>query len=332
MKKFVAIDIGGTKSSVSLAKEHGGDIEIISKRRFATPQNPRAAADEIFSSAKALFAETGLSLKTFDAIGISCGGIIDAENKIVVSTPVLPYWRDVSLCKELETLLELPAFIENDANACALVEWIFGAGRGTKNMVFLTCGTGIGAGIIINGKIYGGSSGCAGEFGHVRLERSGPVGCGKAGSIEGFCSGYGIGELGKMRALELLQGGRVCGYCRSLSDIAKVDAKLLADAAFAGDKDAREVYAQAGEYLGRGISILCDILNPEAVVVGSVFVRAEKLLRPSMECAMAFEALASAREACRVVPARFDENLGDYAAVSVASEGLKTTVKVQVLV
>lgn len=138
-------------------------------------------------------------------IGISCGGPLDAERGIIQTPPNLPLWKDVPICAILEQQFCIPTRLQNDANACALAEWRFGAGRGTKNMMFITFGTGFGAGLILNGQLYSGTNGNAGEIGHIRLAEYGPSGYGKIGSYEGFCSGSGIAQIGQTMVREALQ-------------------------------------------------------------------------------------------------------------------------------
>lgn len=142
------------------------------------------------------------------SVGISCGGPLDPVRGIIQSPPNLPGWCDVPITEIVRAKTGVPVFLQNDANACALAEWRFGAGRGTQNMVFLTFGTGLGAGIIVNGGILNGASGMAGECGHVRLASDGPVGYGKAGSFEGFCSGGGLARQGREAAEKAILSGR----------------------------------------------------------------------------------------------------------------------------
>ena len=185
-------------------------------------------------------------------------------------------------------------------------------------MVFLTFGTGLGAGLILDGRLYSGIGDTAGECGHIRLAPFGPVGFGKAGSFEGFCSGGGIAQLAAVRVREQLQLGNRVAWCPSPEAIPGLNAKIVGDAAGAGDPLALAVYAECGAYLGRGLAVLIDLLNPELIVIGSVFARSESLLRPAMERSIAEEALPGAAARCRVVPAALGEAIGDYAALALA--------------
>ena len=211
----------------------------------------------------------------------------------------------------------IKANLQNDANACAIAEWKFGAGRGTRNMVFLTFGTGLGAGIIANGQIYAGTNDNGGEVGHIRLSEWGPVGYGKAGSFEGFASVGGIAQMAKLLLKEKFQMGEKVDWCTP-ETLDEVTAKLVAEQAAKGDPLARKVYDTSAMYLGRGLSVIIDILNPEVIVIGSIFARCEDMLRPGMQRVIDAEALPGAARVCKVVPAALGEAIGDYASLSVA--------------
>ena len=161
----------------------------------------------------------------------------------------------------------------------------------------------------------------AGEIGHIRLAEYGPVGYGKQGAVEGFCSGGGIAQIGRTLAMERLQCGKTLPYCKSISDLDTINAKVLAEFAHQGDEVGLEAYRICGEMLGRSLAILVDLLNPEAIVIGSIFTRAEDLIRPHMERVLNAEALSTARSVCRVLPALLGESIGDFAALAVAFEG-----------
>lgn len=177
-------------------------------------------------------------------------------------------------------------------------------------MIFLTFGTGLGAGLILGGRLYSGAHDMAGEAGHVRLAKYGPVGYGKAGSFEGFASGSGIAELGRTRAEEAKQRGKTVSWENDCT------AKGIAECAMSGCHDAIEIYRETGTKLGEGLAILMDILDPDRIVIGGIFPRAEALLRESMEEAVSREAL----NPCPVVPAELKENIGDIAALCLAME------------
>ena len=166
-----------------------------------------------------------------------------------------------------------PPFMENDANACALAEWRWGAGQGCRSMAFLTFGTGLGAGLILDGRLYRGACGMAGELGHWRLSDYGPTGYGKEGSFEGFCSGGGIRQLAEtLAALRERQKGAPVSMGPG-----PLTARVVAQAAGKGDPLALEVLDHVARQLGRGLALLVDLLNPECIVIGSVYARCEGL-------------------------------------------------------
>lgn len=309
---YIGIDIGGTKCAVVKADDNG---QITEKKAFPTESFDKTL-EKILKTSDELTASDKIR-----SIGISCGGPLDSNKGIIMSPPNLPGWDDVHITEILEKRYGAKAYLQNDANACALAEWKFGAGKGASNMVFLTFGTGLGAGLILNGSIYDGTNGLAGEAGHIRLDSFGPVGFGKSGSFEGFCSGGGIAQLGKIKAREALQCGKTASFCKSYEELDNITAKLIAEYADKGFEDAAEIYRISGAYLGKGLSVIVDLLNPEVIVIGSIFARSGHLLTEEMAKIMKKECLAPSLEVCRVVPAKLGDEIGDYAAVSVAIAG-----------
>jgi len=158
----------------------------------------------------------------------------------------------------------------------------------------------------------------AGEIGHVRLAEDGPLGYGKRGSAEGFCSGGGIAQLGYSMALEKAQTGVCPLYYKKGMSQKDITAKTIADAARLGDETALKVYRTCGTYLGKGLSIIIDLLNPELIVIGSVFSRSKDLLWETTKKEIEMEALQQSASCCQVVPAALGEQIGDYAAIAVA--------------
>ncbi len=258
LRYYLGIDIGGTKCAVVV-----GDDELNIHRRvqfdtLTTERSWQEIINEFFDHIDELFSEfprEGLS-----GIGISCGGPLDSFKGMIYSPPNLPGWDSVPIVDIFNEKYKVPVSIQNDANASALAEWLLGAGKGTRNMIFLTFGTGMGAGLILNGRLYAGTNDLAGEVGHIRLAKDGPIGFGKAGSFEVFCSGGGIAQLAK-----------------------KV-----------------------------------DILNPECIVIGSIYARNENLFKPVIDRILVEETIPSALEMCEIKPALLGDSIGDYAALCVA--------------
>lgn len=312
---YLGLDIGGTKCAVVV-----GDADFSIKRRIVfdtlTERGYEAILSEFKKHIKAMLADySGYGLRR---IGISCGGPLDSKKGIIYSPPNLPGWDNVPITKIFRDEFGVETVIQNDANACALAEWLMGAGKGTSNMIFLTFGTGMGSGLILNGKLYSGTNDLGGEVGHIRLEKTGPVGFGKAGSFEGFCSGGGIAQLARSMVSERLKNHQSVNFCPSPEMISEIDTKMVALAAASGDPVALEIIRISAEHLGQGLAILIDILNPECIVIGSIYSRNEMLFKPLIDQVLQREAIPSALEVCRIKPAELGDSIGDYAALCVA--------------
>lgn len=315
---YAGFDIGGTKCAVSLGRSDGQNMQILERREIPTPGTWLETLEALFARAEDMQKKLGEPL---DACGFSCGGPLDAVRGVVLSPPNLPTWDHVPVTDMASERLGVPAFLENDANACALAEWRWGAGRGSDSMAFLTFGTGLVAGLILNGRLYRGANGNAGEVGHMRLAQFGPAGYGKEGSFEGFCSGGGIAQLAGTLGRRAIQNGCTPLYYLGGWDV--LTTKKVAEAARKGDPTAIAVFEQCGEKLGEGLALIVDMMNPQQIVIGSVFARCEELIRPTMEKAMARECLPASLRAVSVVPAMLGEQIGDYAALCVAEYGLE---------
>jgi len=314
---LLGIDIGGTKCAVIYGIDRDGELSIVDKVRFDT-QDAAATQARIIEELVQMCRKHGLTASNTKGVGISCGGPLDSRRGVVMSPPNLPGWDNVPIVRMIEDAVGIPASLQNDANACALAEWKYGAGRGTRNMVFLTFGTGLGAGLVLDGKLYSGTNDNAGELGHIRLSEFGPVGYGKAGSVEGFASGGGIAQLAASAVKEQLMMGRKVAWCPD-GDLSAISAKTVAEAAKAGDELAKSIYRTSATYLGRALAMVIDMLNPEVIAIGSIFVRAEELIRPFMQAAIDADALPLAAAVCQVKPAELGESIGDVAALSLAA-------------
>jgi len=300
---LVGLDIGGTTCSAVVARCRDGDLEILDHTTFVTASAP----DPEVCLTRLCFLAKELQLRRHmkaDAAGISCGGPLDSRRGMILSPPNLPGWDQVDATVRVQDQLGIPVRLENDANAGAVAEWRWGAGRGCQSMAFLTMGTGLGAGLILDGRLYRGACDLAGELGHIRLADEGPVGFGKAGSFEGFCSGGGIGRWAEYRGLKKISARE----CFALAD--------------QGDEQAIALVEAVGKRLGQGLAILVDLLNPERIVIGSIFTRQRERLWPAVKRVLDKEALPAAVNACQIVTAELDESIGLYAACAAAMEGV----------
>src|SRR5665648_177073 len=312
---YLGLDIGGTKCSVVV-----GDASFEIKRKVAfetrTERGYMAILSEFKQHIRSLLAEfSGYNLKR---IGISCGGPLDSKTGTIYSPPNLPGWDNVPITKIFSDEFGVEVVVQNDANACALAEWLMGAGKGTSNMIFLTFGTGMGSGLILNGRLYSGTNDLGGEVGHVRLAKTGPIGFGKAGSFEGYCSGGGIAQLAKSIVSARLDNNQVVDFCPSSDMVSEIDTKMVALAAQDGDPVALEIIRISAEYLGRGLAILIDILNPECIVIGSIYARNEMLFKPIIDKVLQMEAIPSAIEVCHIKPAELGDAIGDLSLIHIS--------------
>lgn len=299
---YLGFDIGGTKCAIALGKTSGGRLPtIVARASFLTAEKPEPSQciQRLSQHAQQLLEENGLKSTFITAAGISCGGPLNSNAGIILSPPNLPGWNHVPIVDILKSAFPFPTYLQNDANAGALAEWKWGAAVGAQTAVFLTFGTGLGAGLIINERLHAGKNDLAGEMGHWRLASNGPMGFGKRGSFEGFCSGAGIQQL-------------------AAPHFENINIKTLAENARTGDAKARRIFELSGEKLGEGLAFVIDLLNPEIIVLGSIFVRCEDLLRPAMERILQRETLSTALQNCHIVPAQLSEQIGDYAALAVA--------------
>jgi glucokinase len=317
---ILGFDVGGTKCAVILGGLASAGAIIVARREWPTrtERGPDAIVADLIATAQDLMRAHAIAAGRVASIGISCGGPLDRERGIVLGPPNLPGWDHVAICERLSAAFHAPAHLENDANAGAVAEWRWGAGRGCSSLIFLTCGTGMGAGLIVDGRLHAGAGGLAGEVGHLRLAEHGPYGHGKNGSFEGFCSGGGIARAARAAAQSAWSAGARVAYCANAAELEAVSARSVAEAARAGDAVARTVYDEAGRRLGQGLALLIDVLAPEAIVIGGIFARSRDLLWPQAERVLAAEALPRMRALCRVAPAELGDAIGDYAAIAAA--------------
>lgn len=327
LRSYLGVDIGGTKTSVVLGDEAANTLAKVTFETNhaggpgAVLEQVRRAIDELRERTTSSELSCGEEQGTLSvcAVGISCGGPLDSQRGLILGPPNLPGWDEVPVVEIIRRHTGLPTYLENDANAGALAEWQFGAGRGCRNMVFITAGTGLGCGLIVDGRLFTGTNDMAGEAGHIRLAPYGPLGYGKFGSFEGFCSGAGIARLGQQMLMEAgREGERSVLFRRRLEG--PLTTRVIAEAAQGGDALAHRILRRAGERLGEGLAVLIDILNPEVIVLGSLAVRLGELyLGPAREV-IAREALTRSVAVCRIVPAALGERTGEVAALCVAMQ------------
>ena len=311
MEVSIGIDIGGTKCALSVGECSADAVKILHREEFPTKGKRWQEVLEEFGKRIDGFlawsaAEDGGS--TVKNIGISCGGPLDSKRGVIMSPPNLPGWDEVPVVKFFADRFKVSVHLQNDANACAYAEWKFGAGRGTRNMVFMTFGTGLGAGLVLDGKLYTGTNDNAGEIGHIRLAPTGPVGYNKEGSAEGFCSGAGMTKLAFIRAKE--QGVKLPEDFNTKELFHRVDE---------GDPFCTAVFKESAAHLAMILAYTIDIINPEVIVLGGVFMRQQERFMREILPIIEREALPFANKVCKITGAGLSENIGDYAALAVAN-------------
>ncbi len=312
MDKIIGIDIGGTKVAIGRADINGNLEDSV---RFPTnvARGYKAIVEEIIEKTAAL--NKGYSIR---AIGIGCGGPLDSKRGRILSPPNLPGWDDVPLVEDIKSAFNLPVYLENDANAAALGEFHFGAGKDVSNMVYMTLSTGIGGGIILNNKLIHGVRDSGGEVGHQTILPDGPLcNCGNRGCLEALSSGTGIARMFR----EKLASGRTSIVTDWVKDLEEISAKIIADAAKVGDPLAREVWDSAIYYLGIGIANIITIISPEMVVLGGSLTKyGEELFIKVREIVKERVRLVPIDEV-KIVPAKLGDDVGILGAVAVGLLG-----------
>jgi glucokinase len=306
-RSIIGLDIGGTKTA---CVEGTADARILQRIELPT-QAERPFAEvfpEIVRRVQSVIAAANRAGRTPIALSASIGGPLRIQEGFLINPPHLPGWHQIPLKARLcEAFPHTPVFIEHDGNAGALAEFHFGVGKGCPNLehlIFLTFGTGIGAGFIVNGRILRGATDTAGEVGHWRLADDGPLGFGKRGSWESFASGAGLIEL----AVQMFPS-----RWNSQTPIS-----ILVQAMVENDREALLVADAAGTWMGRGLALLIDALNPQVIVFGSLgVVLGERIFAPARKV-IAAEALPQAAAACELLPCLLGKRIGDVASLMAA--------------
>ncbi|RIH62962.1 ROK family protein [Mariniphaga sediminis] len=255
-------------------------------------------------------------------IGINCGGSLDSKIGVIQSPPNLPGWDNISITKLFQQKYNVPVFLQNDANACVLVEWKIGAVKRSKNMIFMTLRIGLRNGLILNGKLYADTNDLDCEIGHIRLDEGDPEVYRKKGSFEGFCSGSGIIRMAQIMAVEKMEKGARVSFCESLDAVQNITKKDVAIAAAEGDKAAIVAFDKSAKYRGIGLSILIDILNPECIIIGSVYSRNPHLFNVVCISVIEKEALEPTWKVCEIVPAELGDKIGNFVNLIAAIDGV----------
>jgi glucokinase len=312
----IGIDIGGTKILGALVDESG---KILFEERVPSPaQDPDKMVEVVVALIKSI---TEKATEVIVGVGVAAAGFIDADQSTILYAPNLN-WRHEPLRERLQALVPHKVVIENDANAAGWAEYKFGAGRGAKDMVMLTLGTGVGGAVIADYKLRRGGFGIGGELGHVKVVQDGKqCGCGRKGCVEQYASGTAVLKAAKKLASSDGPAGR---RLRELKEQAgELNGHLVYQALLEGDQGARQVVAEAGDYLGQAMGTITAVLDPQIYVIGGGLSEAGELILEPIRQAFSKELPARGfRPEAKVVAARFSNQAGVIGAADLARETL----------
>jgi len=306
-KPILAIDLGGTKIIAAIVSSQG---QVMAREYYPTlaGEGPQSVIDRILFAIDHLLSLRNIDLSQLDSISIAAAGAIDLDKGVITISPNLPGWHDIPLRDIVNRKYKVNTLLINDASAAALGEYHFGAGKGVNNLIYLTVSTGIGGGIIINGELYLGPSGSAGEIGHMTIDINGPRGsCGNIGCLETLASGTAVAREAIRRIGQ--------GEESSLTDmvegkIENITAEKVSMAAQGGDSLASDVISEAATYLGVGMVNLVNIFNPEMIIVGGGVAQIGDLLLDPVRQVVKERAFQLSAQAVRIVPAQLGDNAG----------------------
>ena len=303
---YAAVDLGGTKVR-ALVADRSGRVLGDDIRPSGAAEGLETVLARMVESLDAALARAGVEREQLTGLGIAAPGAVDVERGVVPNAPQLPGWQDVPLARLMEERVGVPALLENDASAAALGEHRFGAGRGTRHMLYITVSTGLGGGIIIDGELYRGKSGAAGELGHVIIDINGPpCGCGARGCLEALASGTAIAGRGE----RLAESGDSPVLARLRGQEGPVTAEMMKRAADMGDAASREAFREAGHYLGVALAGYVNIFDPEAIIVGGGCAQAGDLLMDQAQVTMESLAMNQPLKGVRLVVSELGEFSG----------------------
>ena len=316
-KLILGVDLGGTKIAAALATTQG---EIVARGRRPTPAQagPDAVINSVCATINEVLSAKELQPSRLSGIGIAAAGIIDSANGKVIFSPNLPGWHEVPLREAIEQRFGIPAYLGNDANLAALGEWHFGVGEKMTNLIYVTVSTGIGGGIIADGKLYTGACGAAGEIGHMTIDVNGPrCRCGNIGCWETLASGTALAREAVKRITE---GARTSIIELVGGDVSKIDANIVGLTAKQGDELAQELVSRLGYYFGVGLANLVNIFNPELILVGGgVAKMGDLLLQPAIKVVKE-RAFSTSANAVEIKPATLGDDSGILGAVAFVLE------------
>ncbi|MDD2237417.1 MAG: ROK family protein, partial [Kiritimatiellae bacterium] len=318
---ILGIDIGGTKTGVCLAHPDG---TILHERRM--PSLPGAGPEDWLSRCRTLIIQlldtAGLALNELAITGISAPGPLSTRTGALLNAPNMTGWEEVPVVSMFQRFIPGPIVMNNDANAAALAEWMYGSYSGADGLIYLTMSTGLGAGIIANGRLLQGVCDTAGEVGYHVLDLNGPESpCGHRGSFEAFCGGKNVADQLRVRIAQEGRTTRILEHAGG--DLTRLDFRCLAEAVREGDDEALRIWEGYVLRLGQGIGNLIMILNPEVVLLGTIGIHASDILLEPLRAVLPRFVLKPALEACTIAPSSLGGRIGNMAAVALAVQELE---------
>lgn len=313
---LLGLDIGGTKTSVCLGDDSG---RILATER--QPTRPETGPDAWFARTReqiaSVLAQAGLNWDRVEAIGCSCPGPMSVRRGVLLAPPNMKPWQEVPIHAMLYELSGRPVYINNDANACAQAEWLWGSAAGAENLVYLTMSTGIGAGVIAGGRIVQGAADLAGEVGHHVMDIHGPpCPCGLRGCFEMYCGGKNVAI--RLREQIVRENIRTGILDEAGGDPERIDFRCLVAAVRKRDPFALGAWEEFLERLAQGFGTVIQFYNPEVILLGTIGIHAGDLIIPDVTKRLARYAWSWGREACRIEPSALDTKIGDLSALAVA--------------
>ena len=314
---IAAVDIGGTKIALGLSDLEGRPALPFQRFPTRVERGPHRIVEQALDELEKMVGEAGARVA---AVGVGCGGPLSRRRGLILSPANLPGWDEFPIVELIRGRLGVPVLLDNDANAAALAEHEYGAGRGAENMIYMTISTGIGGGLIVGGRLIHGVGDAAGEVGHMIVEPGGvPCGCGSRGCLETICSGTSIARRAAER---LADGTRSSSLLEGGGGLKDITAKAVAEAARAGDAVASEVWDEMIEYLALGVGNVIAAFAPEAVVLGGgVSTAGEQLLEPLRRRVNESVKIAPVEEV-RIVQAALGGDSGVYGALILGRQAL----------
>lgn len=306
---FIGIDLGGTKISTAISDVEG-NVKAQSTVATDAKDGEIPVLNRIISTVEKVLEESKISLDEVEAIGIGSPGPLDAKSGVIITTPNLPF-KNFNLVAPIREKFNVPVFLDNDANVAAIGEFMFGAGKGTENMVYMTVSTGVGGGAVLNGKIYRGNTCNALEIGHTTVAADGPrCNCGNIGCLEATSSGTSIGKRGREACLTKVE--------TSLKNYDEVTSYEVFVEAAKGDEVAKDIIDNALNYLGIGVANMVSTFDPEVVIIGGGVSKAGDIVFETVRKVVNKRCFKNMAESCRIVPAGLGADAGVIGALGLA--------------